>query len=634
MDKDLVRDTAFRTDDDLYNKKIKAVPTPEKQIGIDLSDSMLNHIVDGVQNSQIDMTVLDSFTQVSRSRNEIYETLDYMAEDSTISAILETYAEDATETNDQGNIVWAESADAEAGKFVTYLLNALNVDKNIYKWAHSLCKYGDVYLRLYRESEYNGDLFSAKDKRKAKSKKDLNEDVKIKYYAPTDKYVHYLEYVDNPAQAFELTRFGKTYAYIKTDVVATNIQNNNQMVASSPFINRYSFNVGDVEVYQPTEFVHACLEDNSSRLPEEVDLFLGEDDAKKLTFKVKRGQSLLYNSYKIWRQLMLLENSVLLNRVTQSSIVRVVGVEVGDMPKENVQLHLSQIKQMIEQKTALNIGNSMSEYTNPGPIVNNIYVPTRNNQGLITTQQIGGDVKIGDLDDLGYYQDKFFGSMRVPKQYFGVTDDNAGFSGGESLSLISSRYAKMIKRIQNTLVQMITDVINLICIDTGNDSYINKFTIKMQAPTTKEENDRRENIVNKVSLVSDIMNTLTDVESIPTKLKILKALLSDVISDQEVVSLLSEEIEALEKAEEDANAETEDTSMEGGEDSESYDTSGGDYSFDEPLDLGGGDDLGDDTGGEEMDAGGDEVDTSSDEELPSPSDLDVGDMSDMTNPNL
>ena len=51
-----------------------------------------------------------------------------------------------------------------------------------------------------------------------------------------------------------------------------------------------------------------------------------------------------------------------------------------------------------------------------------------------------------------YYQDKFFGGLRVPKQNFGVTNDNAGFSGGESLSIISSRYAKMIKRIQNTLI--------------------------------------------------------------------------------------------------------------------------------------------------------------------------------------
>lgn len=621
MDRETIKSTAFRNDEALYDKKIAPVVAPDKQIGIDLDNHVISNIVDSVETSRFDINALNAFTNVSRSRNEIYDTLDAMGEDSTIAAILETYAEDATETNDQGNIVWCESSDSEVAKFVTYLLNSLNVDKNIYKWTHSLCKYGDVYLRLYRESEYEESIFD-----KVKKKKDpnnaLNEDLKIKFYSKDDKYVHYLEQVDNPAQAFELTRFGKTAAYIKTSVDATSTKNNN--LTNNAFVNKYSFNTNDIDLYPATEFVHGCLEDNTSRTPEEVELFV-DDDSNPISYKVKRGQSLLYSTYKIWRQLMLLENSVLLNRVTQSSIVRVIGVEVGDMPKENVQVHMAQIKHLIEQKASLSVGNSMSEYTNPGPIINNVYVPIRNQQGNITTQQIGGDVKIGELADLGYYQDKFFGSMRVPKQYFGVTDDNAGFSGGESLSIISARYAKMIKRIQNTMIQMLTDAINLILIDTGNESYINNFILKMLPPTTSEEVARRENVSNKVGLVRDIMDIMGDIETPMIKLKILKSLLSDTITDSEVVSLIEEEIERLE-AESEGGIPPEDDAS---------------FSEDEPLDLG----LSDTSASPSTDINFDiddgdaevptEDETASDEEnLPSPAELDIGDMSDSTNPNL
>lgn len=625
MDKETIRDTAFVHDDDLYNTKIQPVSVPQKEIGIDLNNTVMSNIADTIETSQFDVNALNSFTQVSRSRNEIYNVLDDMGNDSTLAAVLETYAEDATETNDQGNIVWCESPDADASAFVTYLLNALNVDKNIYKWTYSLCKYGDVYLRLYRESEYDDLLFDKpRSKRRADGKANLNEDVKIKFYGKNDNYVHYLEMAPNPAQVFELTRFGKTSAYIKTDI-QTQSGNSAEALAVANILNRYKFNKNDVELYAPTEFVHAALEDNSSRTPEEVELFIGGDNDKSLTYSVKRGQSLLYSTYKIWRQLMLLENSVLLNRVTQSSIVRVIGVEVGDMPKENVQPHLMNIKQLIEQKAAYDVGRSMSEYTNPGPIVNNVYVPTRNQQGVITTSQIGGDVKIGDLADLSYYQDKLFGNLRVPKQYFGVTDDNAGFSGGESLSIISSRYAKMIKRIQNTMIQMLTDAINLILIDTGNEAYINKFTLKMQAPTTREEVDRRDNLSNKVGLVRDIMDTVADIENVATKLKIAKSLLSSTISDGEVIQLIQDEIEAME-----AQLEAEETPVED-------DMTGEDdyYPDDAPMDFGGNDSL--------SDLGGDEVavdDTSAEEaegeedNLPSPADLDVGDMSDSSNPEL
>ena len=613
MDKDTIRNSAFPEQDPaLFDKKVKPVPVPQHEIGIDLDNRVLDNVVETMQTSQFDVNSLNSFTQVSRSRNEIYDTLDDMGDDSIIAAVLETYAEDATETNDAGAIVWAESSDSEALKFVTYLLNALNVDKNVYKWTYSLCKYGDVYLRLYRESEYDDLLFN-----KPKTKQNLNEDVKIMAYSKHDNYVHYLEQMPNPAQVFELTRFGKTAAYIKTDIEST--RQTKDSYSMSSLFNKYSFNKNDVELYPPTEFVHACLEDNSSRTPEEVELFVSDD--KSISYNVKRGQSLLYSTYKIWRQLMLLENSVLLNRVTQSSIVRVIGVEVGDMPKENVQPHLMSVKQLIEQKAALDVGKSMSEYTNPGPVANNVYIPTRNQQGVITTQQIGGDVKIGDLSDLSYYQDKFFGNLRVPKQYFGVTDDNAGFSGGQSLSIISSRYAKMIKRIQNTIIQMLTDAINLILIDTGNDAYINKFTLKMQAPTTQEEVDRRDNLSNKVGLVRDIMDTLADVENTTTKLKILKSLLSNTISDTDVIQLIQEEIEELEALE--TESDPDDT------------TTGEDDFGDEPLDFGS-------TTGSELDVSFDDTMSSNtevtddveDDTLPTPDELDIGDVSDATNPNL
>ena len=315
---------------------------------------------------------------------------------------------------------------------------------------------------------------------------------------------------------------------------------------------------------------------------------------------------------------------MLLNRITQSSIIRTIGVEVGDMPKEQVGPHLSGVKQLIEQKSALDVGSSMNEYTNPGPLINNIYIPTRNGQGAITASQIGGDVDVKSLADVEYYRDRFYGSARVPKQYFGFVDDAAGFSGGQSLSIISSRYAKMIKRIQNTMCQMITDMINLILLDTGNEQYINNFTIRMLAPTTQEEIDRRENIVGKIGLISDVMNNLGDIENSETKLKILKTLLSSAINDPEVIQLIQEEIDSIEAAK---VAEASSTSPE-----ESFDESGDMFDGDAALDLGSDESASSDAFDMSGIDGLEADDQSSD--LPSPEDLDIGDVSDSTNPNL
>ena len=242
---------------------------------------------------------------------------------------------------------------------------------------------------------------------------------------------------------------------------------------------------------------------------------------------------------------------MLLNRVSKSSILRAINVEVGDMPKEMVGPHLQGIKSLIEQKTALNVGQSMNEYTSPGPIENNIYIPTHNGIGAITTTEIGGEVNISQLPDIEYFQNKYFGSLRVPKQYFGLTNDAAGFSGGQSLAIISSRYAKAVKKIQNAFLQALTSVINIMLLDKGLKIYVNDFTLKMQPPTTQEEIDRRDNLSAKVAITRDIKSLIDEnVTNDEIKLKVLKSLLSGVVTDQDIINLIQEQINDLEKGEE------------------------------------------------------------------------------------
>lgn len=345
-----------------------------------------------------------------------------------------------------------------------------------------------------------------------------------------------------------------------------------------------------------------------------------DENAAKLTYKVRRGKSLLYNSFKIWREMMLLQNSLLLNRLTKSSIVRAIEVEVGDMPQEKVGPHLLNIKRLIEQKASLETGNNFTEYTNPGPMENTIYLPVHDGKGSINIQQIGGDVDVKGLSDIDYFTNLLFSSLRVPKQFLGFTDDDAGFSGGQSLSLISSRYAKAIKRIQNTMCQAITDAVNLLLLDKGLDSYVNKFTIRMQEPTTQEALDRRNAYQSQLGLVGDAMNLFSDIQNPITKLKLLKQFLGDVIDDPEILKLVENEIEAMEEQMAGGN---------GMEEGAGGDYGGGGMGFDGggDFDLGGGDEGG---GLDNLDLGmGDEGATGEGgDALPAPEDLGAGDMTD------
>ena len=615
-----LNENIFIDDPEIYDKKTQALPPKSKKNDVDLDHTLYTNILDAGLSSKIDLAGINSLSQTAQSRNEMYNIFDTMCEDGRISSVIETYADDSTQRNDAGNIVWAESSDPKIAQFVDFILDSFNVNKNIYKWIYSLCKYGDVYLRLYRESEYEDRLFN-------KKKDKLNEDVKIKAYKNNDRYALYMEMIPNPAEMFELTRFGKTMGYVKADI--SSVEGKTDSLEFSTY--KYKFKEQDVTLYEPTEFVHAALENGVSRQEETVDIFLNQDDydsnSNGLSYGVRRGESLLADVFQDWRSLQLLEASVLLNRLTKSSVIRLVSVNVGDMPKENVTKLLMKVKQMVEQKAAINVNQSMNEYTNPGPIENTVYVPVHGENGIgsISISQLGGDVDVKGLADLDYFINRLYGSLRVPKNFFNQNEDNTGFNGGTSLSIISSRYAREVVRIQNTMIQALTDAVNLILIDKGLMSYVNNFTIKMLPPVTQEEVDRRDSMSSKVQLTSDIMNMLSDIEDPIIKNKMLKALLSNVLEDSEVIELLQEQIDDQEAQKEEEAPEMSDESEEDNIDLDidvDRGPSGGGpaRSFNDTFgqELGGGEESGAPTGGEET-GGGEELGGV----LPSPSDLGV-----------
>ena len=562
-------------------------------LDIDTKKILVDNIIDAGLSSKLDTAKLEHFTSVSNSRDQIYQLIDTMSQDSSVAAILRTYTEDVCEPADNGHVIWCEANDPKISKFVNYILNVMNADKNMYSWTYSLLKYGDVYLRLYRESDYKDDIFKTSNidmvsssrsvlTEEYNSSEKLDEAVNLHIHSDNDPYSFYVEQVDDPGTMFELTKFGKTYGYIAVPNEDAGLDTTTAYSGVSSVTGTYNYRLksADVDVYQADDFVHACLEDNFTRFPETVDLFISDENSKTQSYSVRRGKSLLYDSYKIWREKALLENAALLNRITRSSIVRKVGVEVGDMPKEQVQQVLHRVKEMMEQKGAINVGNSMSEYNNPGPIENNIYFATHGGQGNITVEAVGGDVEVKNLADLDWWNNKFYSSYGIPKQYFGWTDDGAGFNGGTSLTILSSVYAKGVKRVQNAMIQAITDAINLFLLNKGLKSYLNNFTLKMKSPVTQEEIDYRNELTNKINAISSIQGLFTDIEDKTRRLRILKTLLTALNYGDALNTEIDAEIAAIEEAEKEAEEDSEDSVTEEGTNEEAAEDSADD------IDLG------------------------------------------------
>lgn len=511
--------------------RIKVLPKDNEYEGVAITDDKEDlankQIKSADSGSLVDVDAINRFRTLSSDRQERYTQFEDLLKDATVAAAIEMYADDATQYDYRsGKVIWAESENPDIAKAANRLLDVLRINENSWTWIYALCAYGDVYLRLYRKgdvSDYN-DAFSDHTGLTA---------IRVKKEDSTRPIEEYVEYVDDPAVMYDLQVRDKTSGFIK--MVNAEVEQSSSMYTS---LTTKTLDLSDVNIYDRKSFVHICLAGNIDRHPELIALHDSKTGSTSV-YKVKTGKSILADAYDAAQTVKLLEDSMMLSRVTKSALVRILQIEVGNMPKPEVESLLRRIKNMIEQKMALNKQNGVvASYNSPGPIENIVYVPTKEGKGAITSNNLGGDVNIKDIVDVDYFNNKKLSALKIPKQYLNY-DAPEGLGNGTSLTKLSSRYAHTIMRIQNAYISGITNLLNLYFLDKGLD-YINNFTLKMVSPATIEDTERDEMISNRLNQARDILDLLDGKVDEKTILKVTDWLFGTFLNLSDISKIISE----------------------------------------------------------------------------------------------
>ena len=508
--------------------RMRVAPAPSDRSDLPIVDKQ-DEIVSQMEDADSSIVnQMQDFRTLAEDRESQYNAYDEMSLDSVIAAALEIYADDATAYDETGRIIWVESDDEQIAKAGNRLLDVLEIPERAWKHIYLACKYGDLYLKLFRKGDFEDEDVISSHFRSGQVKivNDVKEEESLVY-----PYEEYVEDVADPATMFDLRKRGKTAGFI--EVVRTEDDNMSFMTQVTR-----TYSLKDVKVYRPDRLVHVTIGETLTRFPEEVTVKI--DDDHYSTYQVNRGKSILYDVYPIQRELQLLEDSLLLNRLTRSSLIRLMEIEVGDMPKKEVNDYLRRIKNLVEQHISMD--KSTGQYRSfqaPGPIDNVIYIPVKNGKGSISVNNLGGDVNVRDIADIDYFNNKRAGALKIPKAFLGEDMDGSGLSNGGSLTKLSARYARTIKRIQTSYIRAITTLLNLFFIDKKLD-YVNKFTVRMTSPSTQEDLERNELIQGNIELISSIMSLMESLEG-ETQKKILKKLIEDVLKMPEISAIVQED---------------------------------------------------------------------------------------------
>jgi hypothetical protein len=202
------------------------------------------------------------------------------------------------------------------------------------------------------------------------------------------------------------------------------------------------------------------------------------------TRKIPYGRSILDPARKLWKQLQLAEDSMLVYRITRAPERRVFYIEVGNIEEGDVKQYVMKIQNQLKKQPIVDskTGNINLKY-NPMNITEDFFIPIRGDKSS-RIDTLPGASNLGDIQDIEYLQNKLFASLQVPKAYLNYAEN---LPGGSTLSQADLRFARTINSIQEVVLMELRRIANIHLYFAGFRDDIDNFSLSLTNPSTQQE---------------------------------------------------------------------------------------------------------------------------------------------------
>ena len=202
------------------------------------------------------------------------------------------------------------------------------------------------------------------------------------------------------------------------------------------------------------------------------------------------GSSIIEPARRIWRQLILIEDAMLVYRIVRSPERRVFHIEVGNIKPEDIEGEMNRVMDRLRRNKVVDSTTGRVDLRyNPLSVDEDYFLPLRNGHGSKIETLPGGQFT-GDIEDVEYIQNKLFSALKIPKSYLGYEGD---VGSKATLAQEDVRFSRTIQRIQKILLSEMTKiaVVHLFLLGYEGDDLID-YEIKMSNPSTIAEQQKLE----------------------------------------------------------------------------------------------------------------------------------------------
>jgi len=215
------------------------------------------------------------------------------------------------------------------------------------------------------------------------------------------------------------------------------------------------------------------------------------------------GKSIIEGSRRVWKQLSLMEDAMLIHRIMRAPEKRVFYTDTGNLPPNEIDTHVQNL--MNKMKKVPYIDENTGDYNlrfNLQNMVEDYYIPVRGGDSGTKIDTLGGMEWTG-TEDIEYLRNKLMASLKIPKAFLGYDET---VSGKATLASEDVRFARTIQRLQRIITSELTKIAIIHLYAQGyRDESLVDFELELTNPSTIFEKEKIEIWSDKVSVATDMI---------------------------------------------------------------------------------------------------------------------------------
>jgi len=214
------------------------------------------------------------------------------------------------------------------------------------------------------------------------------------------------------------------------------------------------------------------------------------------------GKAMIENGRRVWKQLQLMEDAMLIHRIMRAPEKRIFKIDIGNINPNEVDNYMQKIINKMKKTPFVdkNSGDYNLKY-NIQNLTEDFFLPVRGGDSGTSIDNLSG-LEYSAVEDIDYLKAKLFAALKIPKAFLGYEED---VNGKATLAAQDVRFARTIERIQRTIVSELYKIAIVHLAGQGiDDSEMTNFQLTLTNASTIYEQEKVNLWSEKVRLATDM----------------------------------------------------------------------------------------------------------------------------------